>query len=141
LPVGHASGVVDLRSGVHVVPLGHAGRIQLYDADWRFLRGWQLDAGGGTFALDRLAGDRIQAASVRLQRLYVFDVDGRLLSTRTYGRQSFDAFGRNGHSVTVPTHPLLWVWSGPFCSWLTAVLGGVIIAFAETRRKRTVRPQ
>jgi hypothetical protein len=69
LPAGRVSGVIDLRDGTHVVPLEHAGRIQLYDAEWRFKRGWQVDASGGAFALDRLARDNIQVASVRPRRI------------------------------------------------------------------------
>jgi hypothetical protein len=141
LPVGRASGVIDLRSGEHVVPLEHAGRIQLYDADWRFLRGWQLDAGGGVFALDRAGAGKVQVVTARMDRMYVFALDGRLLSNTSSEPHAYDRFGRNGYAVTVPTHPLLWVWSGPFCSWLTAVLGGVIISFAERRRARGVCPK
>ena len=141
LPAVHESGVINLRDGTRVVPLTHAGRIQLYDAEWRFLRGWQLDAGGGTFYLDRLARDDIQVALVRPRRIEIFAPDGRLLSTRALRSASSDRHGRNGYSVSVPTHPLLWIWSGPFCSWLTAALGGFIVWFAETRRARVVRPR
>jgi hypothetical protein len=136
LPAGRVSGVVTMADGTRVVPLPHAGRVQLYDGDWRFQRGWQVDAAGGTFVVDALGDGTIQVVTARLQRKYEFDRDGHLLSSRPSGDRDFDEFRRKGHSEVVPTNPLLWVWSGPFASWLTMMAGIVLMNLADKRKPR-----
>ena len=48
-PAGYVDGVVYTNNGIYIVPLTPSGRVQLYDAEWKFIRGWHVDAGGGTF--------------------------------------------------------------------------------------------
>jgi hypothetical protein len=136
LPAGRVEGVVTMPDGHYVVPLEHAGRVQVYDRDWRFLRGWQLDAGGGMFVVDALDGGRIQVVTARIYRKYVFALDGRLLSSGTIDHRDLDEYGRAGRTVVVPTHPLAWIWSGPFASWLAMFGGLALTGFAQTRKRR-----
>jgi hypothetical protein len=48
-PAGYVRGVVTTADGKYIVPLAPPGRIQLYDPEWHFIRGWNVDAGGGNF--------------------------------------------------------------------------------------------
>jgi hypothetical protein len=48
-PAGYVSGVVTTPDGKYIVPLVPSGRVQLYDSQWHFIRGWNVDAGGGDF--------------------------------------------------------------------------------------------
>ena len=50
-PIGGAENVLITSDGTHIVPHTASGRIQIYDKDLNFLRGWNIDAGGGTFIL------------------------------------------------------------------------------------------
>lgn len=43
-PAGYTRGVVTTPAGMHVVPLQPSGRVQIYDAGWKFLRGWHIDS-------------------------------------------------------------------------------------------------
>lgn len=46
-PVGYTDGAVSTPTGMHIVPLTPSGRVQVYDANWTFVTGWFVDAGGG----------------------------------------------------------------------------------------------
>ena len=83
-PAGYVTGVATTPNGLFIVPLTPSGRIQVYDADWKFVRGWHLDAGGGTFKVRALAADRIEVFTARGQWHYVFDEQGRMISRQKY---------------------------------------------------------
>lgn len=133
-------------------------RIQMYDADGEFLRGWHVDAGGGIFDVQPTAQGKLQAATLRNDRLYTFDPTGRLLSqdAAAPGTQPLDGSGEGGDAEgnryrratpffwprAVRTGPdgtsrtliaspfLLWLVSWPFpaVAWLAAGLGLVAIS-------------
>jgi GntP family permease len=48
-PAGYVRGVVTAVDGKHIVPLILSGRLQIYDSQWHFIRGWNVDASGGDF--------------------------------------------------------------------------------------------
>src|SRR5438270_13980897 len=64
-PMGYAQGVVTTREGLHVVPHTPTGRIQIYDADWSFVRGWHVEAGGGDFRLLEPAMGQLHVITAR----------------------------------------------------------------------------
>ena len=51
-PAGYAIGVMRMPDGKYVVPLVPSGRVQLYDSQWRFLRGWHIDANAGDIKVE-----------------------------------------------------------------------------------------
>jgi hypothetical protein len=136
-PVGYTSGVVSTPEGLHVVPHTSAGRIQIYDANWSFQTGWQLNAGGAPFKILRPAEGRIDVITTRGQWHYVFDLDGRLLSKQTYEPLFYGSFPDEGESVAVPTPPWLWVFSNENRS--IAVLGAGIVILLITQPKPSKR--
>lgn len=50
-PAGYVEGIAKTSQGEYIVPLVPSGRIQLYDSQWHFLRGWNVDAEGGEFTV------------------------------------------------------------------------------------------
>ncbi len=123
LPVGTASGVVTTDDGLYVVPLTAAGRIQVYDGGWKFIRGWHTEAPGGTFHLFVSDTNRIHVVTARRQMHYTYDVNGRLLGSESYSPKRSTDFPQQGTSQIAPTPIWLWPFTGPFFSWLTAVCG------------------
>ena len=52
---GFAKGVVSTEDHYFVVPHTPSGRVQIYDSNWKFLWGWNVEAGAGTFKLQNQA--------------------------------------------------------------------------------------
>ncbi len=140
-PIGYANGVVSI-SGFHVVPHTPSGRIQIYDSDWSFIRGWHVDAGGGTFKLNTLSDDRIEVITARGNHVYLFNANGELLSERTYSTEdSYSSFPDKGTAYIIPTSPCLWVFSHPFISWAVAMIGLVTLGrLDKVCKKRRLNP-
>jgi len=64
-PSGYVRGVVQTQDGKYVVPHIPAGRVQLYDSQWRFIRGWHADASGGDFSVACLPTGEIVVFTAR----------------------------------------------------------------------------
>jgi len=50
-PAGFVSGVVQTPDNLWVVPEISPGRVQVYDSNWHFLRGWQVKSFGKKFRI------------------------------------------------------------------------------------------
>jgi hypothetical protein len=109
-PAGYVRGVVQSSDGTYVVPLEPTGRIQLYDSQWKFLRGWQVDAEGGGFKVVIPAPTLVDVYTARGRIHYTYTFAGELESAREYS-DPFDNVP-HGRSMIVPT--FLWMW--PFSS-------------------------
>jgi hypothetical protein len=139
-PVGFANGVVSTRDHFFVVPHTPSGRVQVYDSNWKFVRGWHVDAGGGTFKLSTPQANRVEVITARGQWHYVFDLSGKLLSKENYGPGSYSSFSNEGESCFVPTAPWLCVFSSPLYSWLSAIAGiGLFIVAEKLPWKKSAR--
>lgn len=139
-PAGYASGVVATKDNFFVVPHTPSGRVQVYDGDWKFLRGWHVDAGAGTFTLRTSQTNRVEVITARGQWHYVFDLSGKLLSKETYTPASYSSFSNEGQSHVVPTAPWLWVFSSPLYSWLSAMVGMVLLIVTEKLSRKKGAP-
>ena len=135
-PVGSARGVVVTRDGMHVVPLTASGRIQVYDRDWRFLRGWYVDASGGVFVLRPADTNQIEVITARRQMRYVYSLDGSLLSQERYAPRSYSDFPASGVSAAVPTRWWLRMFTNPAWSWAVGVTGGALLFLADRTKVR-----
>ncbi|HYV26318.1 MAG TPA: hypothetical protein VFA77_02210 [Candidatus Eisenbacteria bacterium] len=135
-PIGRAEGVVLTKDSYFIVPHTPSGRVQIYDTNWKFLRGWNVDAGGGTFTLHITETNRIHVETARGHTHYVFDLSGKLLSSETYSLTAYLALPKEGHAYSVPTPIWLWVFTSPFYSWLAAAAGlGLVILDRTTKQK------
>ena len=129
-PAGYVRGVVTAADGKYIVPLVPSGRVQLYDAQWHFIRGWNVDAGGGDFKVECSPDALIEVFTARGERHYSFTEDGHLVASTRILPETFASLP-TGESVVVPTQALLWVFSSPFLSWAVAVIGFVGLAILK----------
>jgi hypothetical protein len=134
-PVGYVRGVVTTADGKHIVPLMPSGRLQIYDTQWHFMRGWNVDAGGGDFKVECSSDGRIEVFTARGERHYSFTEDGHLVASTRILPETFASLPSDD-SVVVPTPPLLWVFSSPFLSWGLAVIGFVGLAILKKMGSR-----
>lgn len=54
-------------------------RVQIYDKNGKFIRGWFLNSGGGSFQIDIDERDQIHVGTARGKRHYIYDLNGRLV--------------------------------------------------------------
>jgi hypothetical protein len=133
-PAGYVNGVARTPNGIYIVPLVPAGRIQLYDSQWRFIRGWHVDANAGDFIVKSRPNGTIEAFAARGLYQYYFSESGRLISSQTLSSDpEYYSLHREGMSIVVPTAFLLWVFSSPFLSWGIAAIGGVGLVLVKKR--------
>jgi hypothetical protein len=123
-PAGYVRGVITTGDGKHVVPLWPSGRVQLYDSQWHFIRGWNVDAWGGVFKVQCSSDGMIEVLTARGDRLYRFTDEGQLVSSEPLARP-ISLWITNGRSVMVPTPIALWVFSSPILSGAVALIGFV----------------
>jgi hypothetical protein len=129
-PAGYVRGVATAADGKYIVPLVPSGRVQIYDAQWHFIRGWNVDAGGGDFKVECSPDGLIEVFTARGERHYSFTEDGHLVASARILPETFASLPTGG-SVVVPTQALLWIFSSPFLSWALAVVGFVGLAILK----------
>ena len=142
-PVGFSKGVVSTMDHAFAVPHTPTGRIQIYDGDWKFVRGWNVDAGGGTFKLYVTDSNRIHVITARKQMHYAYDLEGRLISSERYSAkgESYSSFPQEGRGYSVPTPALLWVFSNPLYSWMAGAIGiALFVAKKKFREESLASP-
>jgi len=127
-PIWRAEGAVTLADGTHVVPHAVSGRIQLYDRDWHYLRGWRVPSSGGTISLLEPTKDQITVFMERGDGRATYDVNGNLLNLEWDGPRPE---WRSHEKVTVPTPLLLRPYSRPMFSWLVCAAGVAILALSH----------
>lgn len=136
-PIGYAKGVVATKDHFFMVPHIPSGRIQVYDRNWKFVRGWHVDANGGSFRLKVADSDRLEVITQRGKLLYTFDTEGQQLSLTTYAPESYSSFVTEGQPYFVPTTPVLLIFSHPIYSWFLAAIGlGLYIVADKIKRKK-----
>jgi hypothetical protein len=140
-PIGYSDGVVSTEDHYYVVPHTPTGRIQIYTANWKFLRGWNVDAGGGTFKLYVTDKNHIHIITARMQMHYVYQLDGKLVSSETYSAtgKNYSSFPRETEAYFVPTPALLWIFSSPLYSWLAAAIGLALFIAKDKLSKTKTR--
>jgi len=121
------------QDGTHVVPLTPSSRIQVYDRNWRFLRGWRVAVNGGNFKLRPEGEDIVEVFIARGNTRYVFSRSGDVLLRGSYSAGFSPEL--DGESIFVPTQPWLMVFSSPFLSWAVIAIGGVMLVVLH--RKET----
>ena len=140
IPMGRVNGAVIDDDGMIYCPSPPWGRIQLYDRDKRFIRGWPVNAFGGTFRLHIDGDNHLEVATARGRMVYTFDRQGRLLSSASYEPRSYSDFdGWGGTVVSIPTPFYLLPFTHPFAAWITA-LAGMLMLRSATRGWRGQRP-
>lgn len=126
-PIGIASGVLTTPDGSVIVPHIPSGRIQIYNKDLSFRKGWFVDAGGGTFKILPSDGKDFYVITARGNHKYLYSINGCLLSHEIYQAGGYSRIPRTGGSVLIPTPFCLMVFVHPFASWVVAAIGMLLL--------------
>jgi hypothetical protein len=137
-PAGYVSNVITTADGTYVVPIVPSGRVQLYDLNWHFLRGWNVNALGGDFKVESKSPDAIEVFTARGQSHYTFNENGDLVSSGKLS-ESYYSLPNAGRSLVVSTALLLWPFSSPFISVVVGTLGFLGIAMMKKLAARSPR--
>jgi hypothetical protein len=79
LPLGDLNGIAVDSSGRVYCGLGFYSRIQQYDSNGKFIKGWSIDADGGMFKIRVNAKDEIEVVTARTDAFFRYDATGTLL--------------------------------------------------------------
>jgi hypothetical protein len=143
-PMGYVRGVVRDSAGRYIAIHGPAGRIQVYDNQGRFVRGWFVRTCGGSAKLRVIDNDYVEVFTAVRQRRFLFSPDGTLLQEGTYAPKSYDdlPFGP-AIAMTFDTPWALSPFTHPLIAWGMVFLGMLgLLALDRTKRKsRTSRPR
>lgn len=139
-PAGYSNNVVIDPEGNHIVAIPWMGRIQIYDAERRFVRGWWVPGGGDSdVKLRLLERGNIQVWQSKQNRGFAFARDGKLLWQLKITPDEFkNAQATPYRSTSFATRWYCWPLVHPICGWLTAVVGGIgggLLAKLERRSK------
>jgi hypothetical protein len=114
-------GIARTPGGLYVVPLTTPGRVQLYDSNWHFVRGWQVDTYGKDFKVACNSGGVIDVFT-RARRSF-FNEAGEQLPDEESAPGPVNLPSEDSFRL-VPTPPLLLPLSSPLFAWLLLILGG-----------------
>ncbi len=134
-PIGASDNAVRLEGGNYVVPHIPSDRIQIYDENLVFVRGWFIDAGDGVFKLAPSEGSSFFVYTARGHR-HEFDILGNQISSTTYPGILDDAPSSNVN-VDLDYAPYLWPFTHPFAAWLCAAVGLALVSLYNRTMKIT----
>jgi len=136
-PVATANGVITMPDGTHVVPHVFSGRVQIYDAHWKFLRGWAIGSWGGDFRVAPSGADRFDVMKARSDWRDTYRLSGEHVARARLERYYW-TLPRYGERLCVPTSPWLLIFSGHMTTWLMYVFGLVTLGFLKWRENRAL---
>jgi hypothetical protein len=129
LPAGYVSGVRTMADGDHVVPLQAESRVQIYDANWRFLRGWEV-YGEGPMTLECFPDGTFVVYQDKPPFQYTYAEDGELISRAPF-YEELNPLPSQGPYVEVPTSGVGWLLSSPTASYGMLILGSIGLALVR----------
>lgn len=143
-PMGYVGGVVTDSAGRYIAPHSPTGRIQVYDRDRRFVRGWSADGGAKPLKLRVIEDDKIEVFTVRESQRLIFAPDGTLLERGTYGAEVLwdDLPSGPSQAMVFDTPWILWPFSHPFIAWplmFAGLVGFGVVSKKKARRKGAER--
>lgn len=140
-PVGQAENIIMTETGLFVVPLLWPSRIQLYDGDLRFIRGWHVPAAGGLFSVRPVAREpeQIEVRTARGNWRYRYDLDGNtLVSEESPDAYDFHREREIGRSGYIDAPLLLRPLADPFAAWVICAFGVLGSWYLSGFRRRIV---
>lgn len=132
-PIGSSDRAVTMPGGEHVVPHIFAARVQVYDPDLKFVRGWAVPSYGKDFKVRPAGRDRFDALYGTRTDTYL--LNGKLVAHKA-GGPPYYALPHYGERLSIPTWPWLLIFSGAWPSWLTGVIGMAVLAILKRREER-----
>lgn len=136
-PVGTAKRVITMPDGTHVVAVTSAGRVQIYDPKWKFLRGWAVGAPAGEFKMLPAGPDKFDVMPMRTMRRDTYRLSGDLIArgSRPSGTR-YDHLQEAGEPHAVPTAPWIRMILMPLTSWPVSMISLVLLGFLQWREDR-----
>jgi hypothetical protein len=139
-PVGHASQIIQLPNGQQVAVHESSGRLQVYDSQWHFIRGWAVNAGGGLFKVRLTEAGLLEVWTARGQKRLIFDPAGRLIEAGSYESRSYGDLPTDGKSGGksgyVPTPLPLWIFANPFIAWSVGAVGMAMSVWSDPEKSK-----
>ena len=167
MPLGHLDDIAVDEYGNIYCALQFYSRVQVYDRDGRFLRGWPVNPPGGAFQIRAKTSGQIEITTVR-EDLSVFTPEGQLIEYKEDVPGYWGEFEReaddyrrnqdgstlsvkgpiyNRHVVRVPpsgetktvicTPWYLWLFAGPMPVFLLMPIGMLLIFVGSSANKLT----
>ena len=133
-PIASSDRAITMPGGEHVVPHLFSGRVQIYDRDLKFLRGWAVPSYGKEFEVRPAGMDRFDVLYYGT-RADTYLLNGTLVA-RAAGQREEYTLPSYGQRLSIPIRPWLLVFSEALPSWLTVILGVVILGVLGWREKR-----
>jgi hypothetical protein len=115
------------------VGLGPAGRIQVYDASGRFLRGWFVPTSGKAFQILPAPGG-IEVRGVALKPVF-YDDHGRVIEPEAVLARTEDLLLNPKPPVDVDWRAPWWPLASPFFAWAVGAVGMLGLGGSELREK------
>lgn len=135
-PVGTAENVVVTSDNTYIIPLLPIERIQIYDKDLKFQRGWFIDAGGGEFKLAAAGDNDFYIYTSRSNLRLHYDIYGKLISTKPFSSANYSKLKTEAHHrVEIPTPFYLLIFTDPVIASLFCALGGLLLFLAKKLEK------
>jgi hypothetical protein len=129
-PVGSTSTALRYPDGSIVVPHEAYGRVQIYDRSLHFIRGWSVNARGGSFKLFPAERNTFYLFSARGNQKFHYDLNGNILSSQNYS----GSYPENSSSlvrVSIPTPFYLLTFTHPIASWFVLAFGILLRRWVE----------
>jgi hypothetical protein len=137
-PIGLSSRAVRDSQGRYIVPHPSSGRVQVYDADLRFERGWFVEDDAVIGKVRVADGDRVEVFTSRDRRRLLYSPDGTLLQQDTFEPQEYKDIATGPQfAVDVGTPWLLRPFAHPLYGMGMMVLGALALAGLDRVEKRS----
>ncbi len=133
-PIGSTDSALICRDGKIVVPHTPSGRVQIYDQSLKFIRGWHVDAGLGSFKLFPANEHGFYIYAGRNHMKYHYDLDGNLLLSQKY--TGGYPKGGSAATVSIPTPFYLQVFTHPVRAVLAAMFGMFLLFITGGKLKK-----
>ena len=122
-PVGQTDAAIILDDGTTIVPHEPSGRVQIYNDQLIFQRGWVVNGGGGPFKLTQGSDRNFYVHASRTDRTYLYDLNGNVLSTENLKSGQYSKISAASNRVEVLTPFYLKLFTSPIGPWLVAAFG------------------
>jgi hypothetical protein len=123
-PIGYAGGVVRDPSDNYIVFHMPSARVQIYDPNKNFVRGWFVKSCGGHGTVNLTQSGNIEIYTSRGHKFYTFTFDGALIAERPSEIPSGDAaLSTHVTSEFFPIPFFLWPFAHPLISWSLFAVG------------------
>jgi hypothetical protein len=129
-PFRSAEGVQITPDHHSIVPLSFASRIQIYDKQGKFIRGWPVQASGGKFAIELDSSNDLEVMTARTRERYVYTMDGSLILKTNLASGETVPYD-DGESIEHSVPLWLWTIANPIQGWVCFILGGIAFAIAS----------